>query len=299
MMSGKHIDGKLFGALFTQYVEAINKNSVNIMNAWDAIVEKQISDGLIESEAVITKRVVSLRKLLPMENRDLMMQLIAAKEEALEILMQSMQYSEKAGNSIKTGKEKLNQIFIREEGRIMDDNIKQSENLCNDKLSTIFNDIEGKLIEMTDASSASLFEDFFKKKLESYDVDTKGPAKAAVLARTLAYKMPTFLKKYSQNAKREDEKKYYEQHSKITELTESNEILKKTIATMKEENKMSMDKINMQNISMHNLTMEKEQLTKLTTNLKEEKDKLEIQLKSTSGPKKGKDKSKACDCRVI
>jgi hypothetical protein len=75
MMSGKHIDGKIFGALLCQYVDSINKNSVNIMNAWDAVIERQVSDGLNEAETILRKKVNALRKMLPLDVRDLMAQI--------------------------------------------------------------------------------------------------------------------------------------------------------------------------------------------------------------------------------
>lgn len=75
MMSGKHIDGRIFGALLSQYVDSINKNSVNIMNAWDAVIERQVSEGLNDAETILRKKINTLRKMLPLEVRDLMVQM--------------------------------------------------------------------------------------------------------------------------------------------------------------------------------------------------------------------------------
>jgi hypothetical protein len=88
-------------------------------------------------------------------------------------------------------------------------------------------------------------------------------------------------------------------HSKITELQETGEIMKNNIKTLKEENKMSLDKINAQTITIDKLSMEKEMLSKQVVELKADNDKIDIQLKTENAGKKRKGKGKACDCRII
>lgn len=96
-----------------------------------------------------------------------------------------------------------------------------------------------------------------------------------------------------------EEKKYFEMHSKITELQETSEIMKNNIKTLKEENKMSLDKINMQSITIDQLNREKEMLSKQVVDLKADNDKIDIQLKTENAGKNKKHKGKACDCRII
>jgi uncharacterized membrane protein YheB (UPF0754 family) len=113
-----------------------------------------------------------------------------------------MQFADKHSQNAQMGADKLAQLFSKEEDRILDDNYKSSDNFCNDIMSTIFNDLEAKLIETGENSEAS-FDDHFKKKMEKYEVDAKGPAKASVLIKVLSIKMPTLLRKYSQKVKYE------------------------------------------------------------------------------------------------